>query len=113
MRPGALDYKPRVQVATSETLGKEAVSCVLRGMQVIPIADERAIALRLKLAPATLSFHLKELANAGLVTDHRWLSEQQFVDCVALGIISPGPVVIIGTAAGYVDCGDPARRGTG
>jgi len=30
-----------------------------------------AISLRLKLAPATLSFHLKELAHAGLVTDHR------------------------------------------
>ena len=30
-----------------------------------------AIALALDLAPATLSFHLKELANAGLVVDQR------------------------------------------
>jgi chromate transporter len=40
--------------------------------------------------------------HQGLVSDHRWLTEQQFADCVALGIISPGPVVIIGTVAGYL-----------
>jgi len=40
--------------------------------------------------------------HQGLVSDHHWLSDQQFADCVALGIISPGPVVIIGTVAGYL-----------
>src|SRR5207253_2855516 len=40
--------------------------------------------------------------HQGLVHDHHWLSEQQFVDAVAMGLISPGPVVIMATFAGYV-----------
>jgi len=40
--------------------------------------------------------------HAGLVDDHRWLTERQFVDAVAMGLISPGPVVIMATFAGYL-----------
>jgi chromate transporter len=40
--------------------------------------------------------------HQGLVHDHHWLTEQQFVDAVAMGLISPGPVVIMATFAGYV-----------
>ena len=40
--------------------------------------------------------------HAGLVDDHHWLTERQFVDAVAMGLISPGPVVIMATFAGYL-----------
>lgn len=40
--------------------------------------------------------------HEGLVDKYGWLSEQQFVDAVALGLISPGPVVIMATFAGYL-----------
>ena len=40
--------------------------------------------------------------HAGLVEDHGWLTERQFVDAVAMGLISPGPVVIMATFAGYL-----------
>jgi chromate transporter len=40
--------------------------------------------------------------HQGLVHDHHWLTEQQFVDAVAMGLISPGPVVIMATYAGYI-----------
>jgi chromate transporter len=41
----------------------------------------------------------------GLVDAHHWLSEQQFTDAVAIGLISPGPVVIMATFAGYLAYG--------
>jgi chromate transporter len=41
----------------------------------------------------------------GLVEEHGWLTEQQFLDAVAMGLISPGPVVIMATFAGYIAYG--------
>jgi chromate transporter len=40
--------------------------------------------------------------HAGLVDEHHWLTEQQFVDTVAVGIMTPGPVVIMATFGGYL-----------
>jgi len=41
----------------------------------------------------------------GLVEQTGLLTEQQFVDAVAMGLISPGPVVIMATFAGYLAFG--------
>ncbi|MDX6481168.1 MAG: chromate transporter [Gaiellaceae bacterium] len=43
--------------------------------------------------------------HQGLVESHHWLTEQQFTDSVAMGLISPGPVVLMGTFAGYLVAG--------
>jgi chromate transporter len=40
--------------------------------------------------------------HEGLVESRHWLTEQQFADAVAMGLISPGPVVIMATFAGYL-----------
>ncbi|MHB8695295.1 MAG: chromate efflux transporter [Solirubrobacteraceae bacterium] len=40
--------------------------------------------------------------HQGLVSDHHWLTDRQFTDAVAMGLITPGPVVIMGTFAGYL-----------
>lgn len=40
--------------------------------------------------------------HSGLVEQHHWLTEKQFVDAVSMGLISPGPVVIMATFAGYL-----------
>jgi len=41
----------------------------------------------------------------GVVHDHHWLSEQQFLDAVAVAMITPGPVVITVAFIGYLIAG--------
>src|SRR5438094_3241604 len=41
----------------------------------------------------------------GLVQQTGWLDERQFLVAVAMGMISPGPVVITATFVGYLVCG--------
>jgi chromate transporter len=41
----------------------------------------------------------------GLVQEHGWLDERQFLIAVAVGMISPGPMVITATFVGYLVAG--------
>jgi chromate transporter len=41
----------------------------------------------------------------GVVTEHHWLNEKQFVDAVAVAMITPGPVVITVGFIGYLIAG--------
>ena len=43
--------------------------------------------------------------HAGVVNDLRWLTEQQFLDAVAVAMITPGPVVITVAFIGYLVAG--------
>lgn len=43
--------------------------------------------------------------HSGVVTENQWLSEQQFLDSVAVAMITPGPVVITVGFIGYLVAG--------
>jgi chromate transporter len=43
--------------------------------------------------------------HGGVVLEHRWLTEQQFLDAVAVAFITPGPVVITTGFIGYLLAG--------
>ncbi|MBA5638024.1 chromate transporter [Duganella sp. LX20W] len=43
----------------------------------------------------------------GVVTEHHWLNDRQFVDAVAVAMITPGPVVITVGFIGYLVAGLP------
>ncbi|AZG17155.1 chromate transporter [Cupriavidus pauculus] len=43
----------------------------------------------------------------GVVTEHQWLNDKQFVDAVAVAMITPGPVVITVGFIGYLVAGLP------
>jgi len=45
--------------------------------------------------------------HSGVVTEYNWLTEQQFVDAVAVAMITPGPVVITVGFIGYLVAGFP------
>lgn len=45
--------------------------------------------------------------HAGVVNDYHWLSENQFIDAVAVAMITPGPVVITVGFIGYLVGGFP------
>ena len=43
--------------------------------------------------------------HQGVVLEYRWLTERQFLDAVAVGVITPGPVVITAAFVGYLVAG--------
>lgn len=52
-------------------------------------------------------FAIVPLLHSGVVQQHRWLSETQFIDAVAIGMITPGPMVVVAAFIGFLVAGFP------
>ncbi len=88
------------------------------GMGLIAVPAATATGLSLPVLLALGAFFLKAGAftfgsglaivpflHQGVVVEHQWLTERQFLDAVAVGIITPGPVVITAAFVGYIVAG--------
>jgi chromate transporter len=79
--------------------------------QLMPVASSSTLAklLLFFLKAGSLTFGsglvIVPFLQQGLVEQYGWLDERQFLIAVAVGMISPGPVVITATFVGYLVAG--------
>jgi chromate transporter len=96
-------------------LGRTRASIVLAGPAIQAVATGTAsegtlLALGLFFLKAGAFIFGSGLAivpflREGVVEQKHWLTERQFLDSVAMGLITPGPVVITATFIGYLVAG--------
>jgi chromate transporter len=75
-----------------------------------PLAESKVLGLFAFFVKAGLFVFGSGLAivpflHGGVVLEHHWLTERQFVDAVAVAMITPGPVVITVAFIGYLVAG--------
>jgi chromate transporter len=90
---------------------RSSTSALLVAMPLTPVATGSAIGklLLFFLKAGTLTFGsglvIVPFLQQGVVQQYGWLTEQDFLIAVAVGMISPGPVVITATFVGYLVAG--------
>jgi chromate transporter len=84
---------------------------MLLAVPVAPIANTATLSklLLFFLKAGALTFGsglvIVPFLQQGVVQEHGWLGEREFLIAVAIGMISPGPVVITATFVGYLVAG--------
>jgi chromate transporter len=106
---GVLYYGSLIRRMPPATLPAIAAPVVLA--QIAPVATSSTLGklglFFLKAGSLTFGSGLVivPFLEQGLVKEYGWLDERQFLIAVAIGMISPGPVVITATFVGYLVAG--------
>jgi chromate transporter len=86
-------------------------TALLVAVPAVPVANSailgKLLAFFLKAGALTFGSGLVivPFLQQGVVQEHGWLGEREFLVAVAIGMISPGPVVITATFVGYLVAG--------
>ncbi|HEY6008083.1 MAG TPA: chromate efflux transporter [Geobacteraceae bacterium] len=104
---GILLYRPpREWKRSGEVAGLLGAKGLAGAIVTVPVLVELA-AFFVKAGAFTFGSGLAivPFLHQGVVLQHHWLDERQFLDAVAIGIITPGPVVITAAFVGYLVAG--------
>ena len=91
--------------------GPPSATALMLGVPAAPIAKGGILGklLLFFLKAGALTFGsglvIVPFLQQGVVQEHGWLGEREFLVAVAIGMISPGPVVITATFVGYLVAG--------
>lgn len=84
-----------------------AASCLLGGVDVSLLAQIGIFFAKAGAFVFGSGLAIVPFLYGGVVTEHHWLNDKQFVDAVAVAMITPGPVVITVGFIGYLVAGLP------
>jgi chromate transporter len=76
-------------------------------MRVKDITGDRMVFLKAGALVFGSGLAIVPFLHGGVVEQYGWLNEQEFVDSVAVAMITPGPVVITVAFIGYLVAGFP------
>lgn len=98
--PNSLNTRKRKPPAAPTTVRLQSIAPW--GLAGVPVAKIFLFFLKTGFLVFGSGLVIVPFLKAYVVDQYHWLNDHAFVDAVAIGIISPGPVVITATFAGYL-----------
>jgi chromate transporter len=107
--PAAAGLATHGNMLVSSTLGAHgpAAAAIVMGIDWTLLAQLGAFFAKAGAFVFGSGLAIVPFLYSGVVHDHQWLTERQFVDAVAVAMITPGPVVITVGFIGYLIAGMP------